>query len=66
MMIIRDESRLKEEEDDDGDDDESRMITDNNCLVKDNEINDLTTTSKASQHDLSKSASRRKQIKPNR
>ena len=63
MMIIQDEHILKAE---------STMIGDNNSIIKDDEINDLSTTKTNNEtvikrnDDLSKSSNKRKQIKPNR
>lgn len=63
MMIIQDEHILKAE---------STMIGDNNSIIKDDEINDLSITKSNNEtlikrnDDLFKSPNKRKQIKPNR
>jgi len=58
-MIIQDEHILKAE---------STMIGDNNSIIKEDEINDLsiTKTNIKRNEDLFKSPNKRKQIKPNR
>jgi hypothetical protein len=58
-MIIQDEKILKAE---------TTMIGDNNSIIKEDEINDLsiTKTIMKSNEDLFKSPNKRKQIKPNR
>lgn len=64
MMIIEDEyNKSKEEEEDSG------MNSDNSLTVKEDEINDLsisTNNNNRTNQELSKSANRRKQFKPNR
>ncbi|CAF2841038.1 unnamed protein product [Rotaria sp. Silwood2] len=63
MMIIQDEHILKAE---------STMIGDNNSIIKEDEINDLSITKTNNEtiikrnDDLYKSSNKRKQIKPNR
>ncbi len=59
MMIIQDEHIFKAE---------STMIGDNNSIIKEDEINDLsiTKTNIKRNEDLFKSPNKRKQIKPNR
>lgn len=63
MMIIQDEHILKAE---------STMIGDNNSIIKEDEINDLSITKVNNEtnikrnDDLYKSPNKRKQIKPNR
>ena len=63
MMIIQDERILKAE---------STMIGDNNSIIKEDEINDLSIvktnndTFNKRNEDLFKSSNKRKQIKPNR
>ncbi len=59
MMIIQDEKILKAE---------TTMIGDNNSIIKEDEINDLsiTKTILKPNEDLFKSPNKRKQIKPNR
>jgi hypothetical protein len=58
-MIIQDEHIFKAE---------STMIGDNNSIIKEDEINDLsiTKTNIKRNEDLFKSPNKRKQIKPNR
>ncbi len=60
MMIIQDEHIFQAE---------STMIGDNNSIIKEDEINDLSitkTTNEKRNEDLFKSPNKRKQIKPNR
>jgi hypothetical protein len=61
MMIIQDEHILKTE---------STMIGDNNSIIKEDEINDLSITNNGTllkrNEDLFKSPNKRKQVKPNR
>ncbi len=61
MMIIQDEyNDLKAEEN-------PIMVGDNNLIVKEDEINDLSlSNNKINNNELFKSANRRKQVKPNR
>ena len=61
MMIIQDENRLKEQE-------ESRMSVETNSTGNQDDIHDLSISNgtKMIHSDLSKSANRRKQNKPNR
>jgi hypothetical protein len=63
MMIIQDAHILKAE---------TTMIGDNNSIIKEDEINDLSITKMNNEtilkrnDDLFKSSNKRKQIKPNR